>query len=412
MTRLADLLKQNKDYLAALETLDNGMPYFESEMWVDSIVSVLTYYAGWCDKVHGKTIPLDGDYFCYTKLEPVGVCGAIIPWNYPIDMLGWKLGPAIACGNTIVVKPAEQTPLTALFIASLIKEAGFPPGVINIIPGYGPTAGAGISEHMDIDKVAFTGSTEVGHLIQQAAGKSNLKRVSLEMGGKSPNIVFADSNVDFAVDEAHEAIFGNVGQCCSAGSRTFVQEGIYDEFVKKSVEKAKARVIGDPYIDGTQSGPQIDKEQFDKVLDKIESGKKEGATLSCGGNRHGNKGFFLESTVFSDVTDDMTVAREEIFGPVQVILKFKDIEEVIERAHKTHYGLAGAVFTKNLDIAMTVAHSLNVGTVWVNCYNVGGPSVPFGGFKQSGFGRDLGEDSLKEYHEVKTVVIKVPEKNS
>ncbi|XP_033101224.1 aldehyde dehydrogenase, mitochondrial-like [Anneissia japonica] len=265
MTRLADLLKQNKDYLAALETLDNGMPYFESEMWVDSIVSVLTYYAGWCDKVHGKTIPLDGDYFCYTKLEPVGVCGAIIPWNYPIDMLGWKLGPAIACGNTIVVKPAEQTPLTALFIASLIKEAGFPPGVINIIPGYGPTAGAGISEHMDIDKVAFTGSTEVGHLIQQAAGKSNLKRVSLEMGGKSPNIVFADSNVDFAVDEAHEAIFGNVGQCCSAGSRTFVQEGIYDEFVKKSVEKAKARVIGDPYIDGTQSGPQVIHIQLDNI---------------------------------------------------------------------------------------------------------------------------------------------------
>ncbi|XP_038072468.1 retinal dehydrogenase 1-like isoform X2 [Patiria miniata] len=412
MQKLADLFERDAEHIASLDTLDNGTLYTTMYGCVQGSVEVLRYFAGWADKIHGKTIPIKGDFFCYTRHEPVGVCGAIIPWNFPAEMLSWKLGPALCCGNSLIIKPAEQTPLSALHIASLIKEAGFPAGVVNIIPGYGPTAGAAISEHMDVDKVAFTGSTEIGRLIQAASGTSNLKRVSLEMGGKSPNIIFADADLDYAVEESHEAIFFNMGECCSAGSRTFVQEGIYDEFVKKSVERAKRRVVGNPFEEKTESGPQIDQDQMDKILSYVEIGKKEGAKLECGGQRIGDKGYFVQSTVFSNVTNEMRVAQEEIFGPVQLLIKFKTLDEVLEKANNTQYGLAGGVFTKDIDKALTIANSLQAGTITVNNYSGGGANAPFGGYKMSGIGRDLGEDALHEYYQVKTVIVKVPVKNS
>ena len=355
---------------------------------------------------------MDGEHFCFTRHEPVGVCGQIIPWNFPLVMQGWKLAPALATGNTVVMKVAEQTPLSALYLASLIKEAGFPPGVVNIITGYGPTAGAAIAQHMDVDKVAFTGSTEVGHLIQKAAGESNLKRVTLELGGKSPSIVLADADMEHAVDQCHEALFFNMGQCCCAGSRTFVEESIYREFLERTVEKAKQRKVGNPFELDTQQGPQVDKEQFERILGYIRLGQKEGAKLLCGGERLGERGFFIKPTVFGDVQDGMRIAKEEIFGPVQPLFKFKKIEEVIQRANNTRYGLAAAVFTRDLDKAIYFTQALQAGTVWVNTYNIVTCHTPFGGFKESGNGRELGEDGLRAYTEVKTVTIKVPEKNS
>ncbi|XP_074787758.1 aldehyde dehydrogenase 1A1 isoform X3 [Athene noctua] len=294
----------------------------------------------------------------------------------------------------------------------LILAAGFPPGVVNIVPGFGPTAGAAISHHMDVDKVAFTGSTEVGKLIKEAAGKSNLKRVTLELGGKSPNIIFADADLDAAVEFAHIGLFYHQGQCCIAGSRIFVEEPIYDEFVHRSIERAKKYTLGNPLLPGVQQGPQIDKEQFQKILELIESGKKEGAKLECGGGPWGDKGYFIQPTVFSNVTDDMRIAKEEIFGPVQQIMKFKTIDEVIKRANNTTYGLAAAVFTKDIDKALTFAAALQAGTVWVNCYSAMSAQCPFGGFKMSGNGREMGEYGLHEYTEVKTVTIKIPQKNS
>jgi len=413
LNRLADLIERDREYLAKLETLDNGKPYSDSyNIDLSLAIKCYRYYAGYTDKLHGKTIPTDGDFFNYTRLEPVGVVGQIIPWNFPLLMQAWKLGPALCCGNTVVMKLAEQTPLTGLYTASLIKEAGFPPGVVNIIPGYGPTAGAAISEHMNVDKVAFTGSTEIGKIILQAAGKSNLKNVTLELGGKSPNIVFGDVNVDEAVELSHFALFFNQGQCCCAGSRTFVEESIYDEFVKKSVLRAQKRTVGNPMDNKTQQGPQVDNEQFEKIIDLIESGKEQGAKLNCGGKKVGDKGYFIEPTVFSDVTDDMRIAKEEIFGPVQQIIKFKDVDEVIERANKTCYGLAAAVQTNDLNKALKVSNSLRAGTVWVNCYDVLNCQSPFGGFKMSGSGRELGEYGLQQYTEVKSVIIKVDQKNS
>ncbi|XP_002730825.1 aldehyde dehydrogenase, mitochondrial-like [Saccoglossus kowalevskii] len=411
--KLADLVERDKDYFAALETLDNGIPYNDGMGTIEEVIQVLRYYGGWADKIHGKTIPIDGSFFCYTRHEPIGVCGQIIPWNFPMEMVSWKLGPALAAGNTVVLKPAEQTPLTALYTAALVKEAGFPPGVVNVVPGYGPTAGAAISEHMDVDKVAFTGSVDVGKIIKTAAATSNLKRVTLELGGKSPNIVFADTtDLDEAVLVSHEALFYNMGQCCCAGSRTFVQEEIYDEFVKKSTERAQNRTVGNPLDTNIESGPQINEEQFDKVLDLIESGKKEGAKLQCGGSRHGDKGLFIQPTVFSDVEDNMRIAKEEIFGPVQAIFKFKTIEEVLERANNTSFGLAASVFSRDIDKALTIANSLQAGTVWVNTYNAGGANAPFGGYKMSGNGRELGEYALQEYTEIKTVTVKLSQKNS
>jgi len=310
------------------------------------------------------------------------------------------------------MKPAEQTPLTALYIAELIKEAGFPAGVVNIVPGYGPTAGAAIVEHHGVDKIAFTGSTEVGKIIQQTAGQANLKRVTLELGGKSPNIIFADSDLDHAVKMAHFGLFFNQGQCCCAGSRVFVEEAIYDEFVERSVAAAKARKLGDPFDLNTEQGPQVDEEQFNKILGLIGVGKREGAKLVAGGGRHGDRGYYIQPTIFSDVQDNMRIAQEEIFGPVKTILKFKTTEELIERANKTVYGLAAAIFTNNLDRALHVSSALRAGTIWVNTYDAFSPQTPFGGYKMSGFGRELGEYGLHNYTEVKNVTIAVPQKNS
>ncbi|MBF2008329.1 MAG: aldehyde dehydrogenase family protein [Chlorogloeopsis fritschii C42_A2020_084] len=405
--KLADLIEHNLDELARLETLDNGKPLHDSRGDIQLVIACYRYFAGWADKVHGKTIPINGPYFCYTRHEPVGVVGQIIPWNFPLLMQAWKLSPALATGNTVVMKTAEQTPLSALRIGELIIEAGFPPGVVNILSGYGPTAGAAIARHMDIDKVAFTGSTEVGHLIMEAAAKSNLKRVTLELGGKSPNIVFADADLDKAIEGAHDALFFNQGQCCVAGSRLFVEERCYDEFVAKSVERAKNRVVGDPFDPKTEQGPQVDKDQFDKVMGYIEVGMREGAQMLCGGNRVGDKGFFIEPTVFTDVRDDMKIAQEEIFGPVMSIIKFKDVDEVIQRANSTMYGLAAGVWTKDITKAHAIANNVRAGTVWVNCFDVFDAAAPFGGFKQSGIGRELGEYGLQQYTEVKTVTIKL-----
>ncbi|UYV62615.1 ALDH1A2 [Cordylochernes scorpioides] len=406
-----------------LETLDNGKPNVDALFDMKISTDILRYYAGYADKIHGKTIPADGDVFSFTRLEPIGVCGGIIPyhavqehvcvqWNFPVFMFIQKFSPAIAAGNTMVIKPAEQTPLSALYVAALIAEAGFPAGVVNVVPGYGPTAGAAISEHMDVDKVSFTGSTEVGKMIQEAAGRSNAKRVTLEMGGKSPLVIFDDADVHQAAITAHVGVFFNQGQCCCASSRCYVQEGIYDRFVEKSRALAKQRIVGDPYDPKTEQGPQVDDVQFEKILELIECGKKEGAKLECGGGRVGSKGYYIQPTVFSDVTDDMRIAREEIFGPVQQIMKFKTLDEVLERANATQYGLAAGVLTSNMDTAMQFSQGVRAGTVWVNCYLHFTPQTPFGGYKMSGQGREMGEDALHEYLEVKTVTIKIPSKSS
>ncbi|KAH8293297.1 hypothetical protein KR018_012344 [Drosophila ironensis] len=412
MYRLADLIERDALYLASLETLDNGKPFAMSyNVDIPFSYKNLRYFAGWADKNHGKTIPLDGDFMTYTRHEPVGVCAQIIPWNFPLLMMAWKLGPALATGNTIVLKPAEQTPLTALYVAQLCKEAGFPEGVINVVPGYG-SAGAALAKHKDVDKVAFTGSTEVGKLIQEASGKTNLKRVTLELGGKSPNIICADADLDYAVETAHFGLFFNMGQCCCAGSRTYVEDKIYDQFVERSAERAKKRTLGNPFDLKTEQGPQVNKEQMEKILCMINSGKEEGAKLVAGGKRPEGPGFFVEPTVFADVKDDMTIAREEIFGPVQQIIRFKKLDEVIERANNSNYGLAAGVFTKDLDKANHLVNGLRAGMVWVNTYNVLHAQAPFGGYKMSGHGRENSEYALRNYTEVKSVIMKVTQKNS
>uniref|UniRef100_A0A0P4WM47 Aldehyde dehydrogenase domain-containing protein n=1 Tax=Scylla olivacea TaxID=85551 RepID=A0A0P4WM47_SCYOL len=413
MHKLCDLIERDLDYLARLDTLDNGKPYTESLGDLDYSIKTLRYYAGWCDKIHGNTVPCDGPYMCMTRKEPVGVVGQIIPWNYPVMMLAWKWGPALAAGCTIVLKPAELTPLSALYVGALAKEAGFPPGVVNIVPGLGAVAGHAVAHHQDIDKVAFTGSTAVGKKIMQASGASNLKRVTMELGGKSPLVVCEDcGDLDEAAELCHTAMFGNHGQNCCAGSRTFVHESIYDDFVKKAVKLAQERTVGDPFDEKTLQGPQVSQQQMERVLGYIQKGRAEGACLECGGDRLGNKGYFIQPTVFSGVTDNMTIAKEEIFGPVQVILKYKTLEEVIERSNKTEYGLASGIVTKDINKALTYAQAVRAGSVWINCYDLCLPQTPFGGYKQSGHGRELGEDGLDEYLETKTILIKVQVKVS
>jgi aldehyde dehydrogenase (NAD+) len=403
--KLADLIEKNAQELAALETLDNGKPIRDSlNVDIPGIISLYRYYAGWADKIHGKTLPMNGPFMGYTRHEPVGVVGAIIPWNFPATMQAYKWAPALACGCTSVLKPAEQTPLTALRIGELAMEAGFPEGVINVVPGLGPTAGAAIARHPDIDKVAFTGSTEVGKAIMKAAAESNLKRVTLELGGKSPNIIFADADIENAAKFAFHALFFNAGQCCCAGSRLFVEEKAFDQVMSVLAERAKKQRVGDPFDQATAQGPQVSQEQLDRVMGYINAGKSEGARCVTGGSRMNRAGYFVEPTIFDNVKDEMKIAQEEIFGPVLTVLKFSDVNEVIERGNRTIYGLAAAVWTKDIYKANRVAAGLKAGMIWVNCYNVFDNSAPFGGFKQSGLGRELGEYALSNYTEVKTVI--------
>ncbi|XP_016473015.1 benzaldehyde dehydrogenase, mitochondrial-like [Nicotiana tabacum] len=404
MLRFADFLEKHGDELAALETWDNGKPYEQAaNEEIPMLIRLFRYYAGWADKIHGLTAPADSLHHVQILHEPTGVAGQIIPWNFPLLMFAWKVGPALACGNTVVLKPAEQTPLSALYVSKLFHEVGLPPGVLNVIPGFG-SAGAALASHMDVDKLAFTGSTETGQAVLSAAAKSNLKPVTLELGGKSPFIICEDADIDKAVELAHSAVFFNQGQCCCAGSRTFVHERVYDEFVEKAKARALKRVVGDPFKKGVEQGPQIDTEQFEKILKYIESGIESGATLESGGEKLGSKGFYVQPTVFSNVQDNMLIAKDEIFGPVQSLLKFKDLEEVIRRANSTHYGLAAGVFTQNIDVANTISRALRVGTVWVNCFNIFDAAIPFGGYKMSGHGREKGVYSLNNYLQVKAVV--------
>ncbi|KAJ0241689.1 Aldehyde dehydrogenase family 2 member B4 [Hirschfeldia incana] len=405
MLRFADLVEKHSEELAALETWDNGKTYQQAKTAeIPMLARLFRYYAGWADKIHGLTVPADGNYHVQTLHEPIGVSGQIIPWNFPLLMFAWKVGPALACGNTIVLKTAEQTPLTAFYVGKLFLEAGLPPGVLNIVSGFGPTAGASLASHMDVDKLAFTGSTDAGKVILGLAANSNLKPVTLELGGKSPFIVFEDADINRAVELAHFALFFNQGQCCCAGSRTYVHEKVYDEFVEKAKARALKRVVGDPFKKGTEQGPQIDSKQFEKVMRYIRSGIESNATLECGGDQIGNKGYFIQPTVFSNVKDDMLIAQDEIFGPVQSILKFRDVDEVIRRANETRYGLAAGVFTKSLDTANRVSRALKAGTVWVNCFDVFDAAIPFGGYKMSGNGREKGIYSLNNYLQVKAVV--------
>ncbi|KAJ0386240.1 hypothetical protein COL922a_004761 [Colletotrichum nupharicola] len=407
LLKLADLAEKNAELLAAVESLDNGKSISMAKGDVGAVVGCLRYYGGWADKIEGKTIDVAPDMFHYTRPEPIGVCGQIIPWNFPLLMLSWKIGPALATGNTIVMKTAEQTPLSALVFANLVKEAGFPPGVFNLISGFGKVAGAAISSHMDIDKIAFTGSTVVGRQIMKAAASSNLKKVTLELGGKSPNIVFNDADIEQAISWVNFGIYYNHGQCCCAGTRIFVQEDIYDKFLAAFKARAQANNVGDPFHPETFQGPQVSQLQFDRIMGYIKAGTDEGATIETGGARHGDKGYFIQPTIFSNVRPDMKIMQEEIFGPVCAIAKFKDEEEVLKLAHDTNYGLAAAVHTKDLNTALRVGNKLKAGTVWVNCYNMLHHSVPFGGFKESGIGRELGEAALANYTQNKSVAIRL-----
>ena len=405
INRLADLIEENFDELSALETLDNGKPISDARAAdLPLVIDCLRYYAGWADKIHGDTIPVRGNYFCYTRREPLGVCGQIIPWNFPMLMVAWKWGPALAAGCTIVMKPAEQTPLTCLRMGELALEAGLPPGVINIVPGYGPTAGAALVKHPDVDKIAFTGEHLTAQRIMSDAAMT-LKRLTFELGGKSPNVVFADSDLDAAVAGAEFGLFFNQGQCCCAGSRVFVEESVKEQFVDRIVERAANRKVGNPFDTSTMQGPQVDQAQFDKIMSYIEKGRSGGAACVTGGNRVGDKGFFVEPTIFDNVTDDMEIATNEIFGPVMSILSFKDLDEIIKRSNETFYGLAAAVWTRDVAKAHRYAESVRAGTVWVNCYDVFDAGAPFGGFKMSGIGRELGAAGLNNYTELKTVTV-------
>ncbi|KAF8472255.1 aldehyde dehydrogenase [Russula ochroleuca] len=399
-------MEQHSDELAALEVLDNGKTFKWAKAFdLDLSIGTIRYYAGWADKIHGQVIETHEGKLSYTRHEPIGVVGQIIPWNFPLLMMAWKLGPALATGNCIVLKPSEFTPLTALRMCSLINEAGFPPGVINVVTGYGETAGRAVSEHMGIDKVAFTGSTLVGRKVMEAAARSNLKNVTLELGGKSPNIIFNDADLDLAINWSAHGIYFNHGQCCCAGSRIFVQSGIYDEFLKRFTAKSQSIKLGDPFGSDSHQGPQISQIQFDRIMGYINSGKEQGAKVHIGGERHGSEGYWIQPTIFTDTRPDMRIVQEEIFGPVCVIIKFEDEDDVLRQANDTLYGLAAAVFTNDITRGIQFAHKLHAGTAWINCTNSVHTNVPFGGFKQSGIGREQGEYALSNYTNVKAVQI-------
>jgi aldehyde dehydrogenase (NAD+) len=404
--KLADLIEKNAEELAVLESLNCGKTIRDSRGDLVGVVNTLRYYAGWADKIEGRTVPVRGPFLSYTLRQPVGVVGQIIPWNFPLLMLAWKWGPALACGNTIVLKPAEQTPLTALRVAELAREAGFPPGVLNVVNGLGETTGAALVVHPEVDKIAFTGHVDTAKIIQKAAADT-LKRTTFELGGKSPNVVFADCNLEDAVAGAFHAVYFHGGQCCTAGTRLFVEKKIHQEFVERLAERCKERRLGDPLDESTEQGPQVSDEQMKKILGYCELGQKQGATLMTGGHRFGPKGFFVEPTVFDNVRDDMAIAKDEIFGPVVSVLPFSNYDEMIGRANNTYYGLAAGIWTKDLDKAHRYARDVKAGTVWVNCYHVVDTTTPFGGFKQSGQGRENGESALEHYTELKTVTIKL-----
>lgn len=402
--KLADLMETHKEELAQLESLDNGKPIRESlNADVPLAIEHFRYYAGWATKVVGQTIPVAGKFFNYTRHEPVGVVGQIIPWNFPLLMAAWKLGAALAMGCTVVLKPAEQTPLSALYLAGLMEEAGFPAGVVNVIPGFGETAGAPLVKHPQVNKIAFTGSTEVGRSIMAEASRT-LKRVTLELGGKSPNIILPDADMSRAIPGAVSGIMFNQGQVCCAGSRLYVQKKAFDNVVADLVSYSKKIKQGEGLNPGTEMGPLVSKEQQDRVRHYIEKGQAEGAELLTGGN-YSETGYFVEPTVFADVNDEMTIAKEEIFGPVVAAMPFEDLDEVIERANDSEYGLAAGLWTENVKNAHYVANRLKAGTVWVNCYNVFDAASPFGGYKSSGIGREMGSYALNNYTEVKSVWI-------
>jgi acyl-CoA reductase-like NAD-dependent aldehyde dehydrogenase len=409
LLKLADLIEQNAEELAQLETLDNGKPIKYSRGGdVPLTADHFRYFAGWATKLEGETIPVSiPNMFTYTLREPVGVVGQIIPWNFPLQMASWKLAPALACGNTVILKPAEQTPLTALRLGELICEAGFPEGVVNIVPGFGETAGAALAAHPDVDKIAFTGSTEVGKKILQAS-VGNLKKVTLELGGKSPNIIFPDADMKYAVRGSLNAIFFNQGQVCTAGSRLFVQKSVYDQVVSGLTDAASKMKLGQGIDPTTELGPVVSQEQLERVMGYIKTGKREGATSTTGGERAGGdlaQGYFVQPTIFDSVRDDMTIAREEIFGPVVVALPFEEIEEVAARANTSIYGLAAGIWTSDVKKVHKLAAALKAGVIWVNTYNQFDAAAPFGGYKQSGYGREMGHAVLDAYTQIKTVWI-------
>jgi betaine-aldehyde dehydrogenase len=406
--KLSQLIEAKSQELAALETSDNGKPIKES-LYIDlpGVVENFEYFAGWATKIEGETIPVPGQMFNYTLREPLGVCGQIIPWNFPLLMAAWKLAPALAAGNTIVLKPAEQTPVTALELGKLIQEAGFPDGVVNIIPGYGETAGAALASHPGIDKIAFTGSTEVGKIIARTAA-DNLTKVSLELGGKAPNIVFADADIEQAVNGAMMGIFFNQGQVCCAGSRLFLDERVKDEFLARFKERAERVKVGDPMDKTTQMGPQVSAEQLTRIKSYVDIARGEGATVFTGGGSpelEGNfkNGYFFQPTVFSEVQNTMRVAQEEIFGPVASAITFKDEKDLIRQANDTIYGLSAGIWTKDITRAHRFAKEIKAGTVWINTFNMMNAASPFGGYKQSGYGREMGRHALELYTHVKSV---------
>jgi betaine-aldehyde dehydrogenase len=408
MYKLAQLIEAKTPELAALETADNGKPIKETS-YVDlpQVVENFEYFAGWATKIEGETIPVPGQMFNYTLREPVGVCGQIIPWNFPLLMAAWKLAPALAAGNTVVLKPAEQTPVGAMELASLIQEAGFPDGVVNIVPGYGETAGAALASHPDIDKVAFTGSTEVGKIIAKAAA-DNLTKVSLELGGKAPNIIFADADMEQAVNGAMMGIFFNQGQVCCAGSRLFVDAKVKDEFLDRFKERAGRVKVGDPMDKNTQMGPQVSEEQLNRIKGYVDIAKGEGAQVLAGGcppSLEGDfqKGYFFQPTIFGDVKNSMRVAQEEIFGPVVSVISFEDEEDLIRQANEVVYGLSAGIWTKDITRAHRFAKAIKAGVVWINTYNMFNAASPFGGYKQSGYGREMGKHALEMYTHVKSV---------
>ena len=406
--KLGDLIEEHLEEFAQLESLDNGKPLSVARVAdVPLAADLFHYMAGWATKIEGNTIPISASskqvkYLAYTRREPVGVVGQIIPWNFPLLMAAWKLGPALATGCTVVLKPAEQTPLSALLLAELIAEAGFPEGVVNVVPGYGETAGAALASHPDVDKVAFTGSTEVGKLILQAAA-GNLKKVSLELGGKSPNIVFADADMKATIPGAAGAIFFNHGQCCCAGSRLYVEQSIFDEVVEGVSEQAKKIKVGPGFDPETSMGPLVSEEQLKRVCSYLEIGLSEGAEAVVGGRKRPGSGYFVEPTVMVKTRPEMKVVREEIFGPVVCAMPFKDVDKLIAEANQSEYGLAAAVWTRDISKAHRIAEKVRAGTVWINCYNVFDAALPFGGYKQSGWGREMGHEVLEQYTEVKAV---------